>query len=471
MKYRFACAGLCVVLLGATGPLPLTTSLERRVDTVVNAALARQYVPGAQVAIVERGRIVYTKGYGYRNWDDRVPTNSQTAFAIGSVSKQFAAASIVLLQEEGKLNVEDSLAKYLPDAPHAGEETLYNLLTHTSGIIGYTELPNFDDMVPVPTTPEAIVASIAKEPLAFKPGTKWEYSNTNYVLLGMVVAKVSGEPYAQFLRDRIFTPLGMTRAWFTRSERVYSNTARGYSEFMLGLPIEHAWPADASWWDAAGGLTMSAGDLARWDIALDGGKVVTPDDFTRMSTSAILADGKPTNYGFGLGIGSTYGHRAIVHDGLVSGFRAENLTFPQDRAAIVLLTNGDNFAIYPVVNQIAAILYGVKVAPKPLKSRAYNAAVFAEAKQWLEYFLHGTPDTSKMTADLLRDLPPYRIAELGETGKMLGEPKNVQPLGVDVRPPLTIYTYRVTFAKALANFTFTLNDRGQVAGFALEAAN
>lgn len=471
MKYRIACALLAVTLLGASAPLPLTPVLRKRVDAVVNSALARQYVAGAQVAIVENGRIVYTKGYGFRNYDDRVPVDARTAFAIGSVSKQFAAASIMLLQEEGKLNVDDSLAKYLPNAPHAAEETLYNLLTHTSGIVGYTEVPNFDDLVPVPTTPDAIVASIANDPLAFTPGTKWEYSNTNYVLLGMVVAKVSGESYQQFLQDRIFGPIGMKRAWFTRSERIYPDAARGYSEFMLGLPIEHAWPADSTWWDAAGALSMSAADLAKWDVALDSGRVVTPADFKRMSTSAVLADGKPTNYGFGLGIGSTYGHRAVVHDGLVSGFRAENLTFPQDRAAIVLLTNGDNFTIYPVVNQIAAILYGVTVKPKPFHPAAQNPATLAQAKQWLEYFLHGNPDTTKMTADLLRDLPPYRIAQLAQSGKILGEPKSVEPLGVDVRPPLSIYTYRVQFARVLANFTFTLNDQGQVAGFALEAAN
>lgn len=471
MNYRIVSAVLAVALLGASAPVPLTPALQKRIDTVVNAALARQYVAGAQVAVVENGRLVYTKGYGYRNLDDRVPVDARTAFAIGSVSKQFAAASIMLLQEEGKLNVEDSLAKYLPNAPHANEETLYNLLTHTSGIVGYTEIPNFDDKMPVPTTPDAIVATIAKEPLAFTPGTKWEYSNTNYVLLGMVVAKVSGESYQQFLQDHIFGPLGMKRAWFTRSERIYADTARGYSEFMLGLPIEHAWPADFSWFDAAGALTMSAADLARWDIALDGGRVVRPADFKRMSTSAILANGKATNYGFGLMIGSTYGHRAVVHDGLVSGFRAENLTFPQDRAAIVLLTNGDNFAIYPVVNQIAAIVYGFTIHPKPVHAAAQDPAMLAEAKQWLEYLLHGTPDQSKMTADLLRDLPPYRIAQLADSGKILGEPKSVVPLGVDVRPPLHIYTYRVTFAKVSANFTFTLNDQGQVAGFALEAAN
>lgn len=468
---RLPLLALALVLTAVSGPLPLTPAMKARIDKIVNTELARQYVPGAQVAIAENGRVVYTKGYGYRDLGERIPVDAQTAFGIGSVTKQFTAAGIMLLQQQGKLNVDDKLSKYLPHAPHASEVTLRNLLTHTSGIVGFTEVPNFSLLLPTPSSPQRIISTIAGKPLAFAPGTNWEYSNTNFVLLGMVIAKLSGESYPNFIQTRLFGPLGLQRSWYTRIEQIHPDDARGYSEFMYGLPDEHAYLADWSWYDAAGGLTMSAADLARWDIALDSGRVVTPASFAEMTTPTKLNNGRIVSYGFGLGVGSVFKRPTVGHDGLVSGFSAENLTFPKDRLAIVLLANGDNFAYVHAIRAIAAVVYGTTdpLANAPFKPIAQPAAQVNAAKRQLVDLLHGKVDYKQMTPDLVLDLPKYRIPQLKEDGRILGEPLDFQPASVDHRPPLTIYRYRVRFKSGMAEWVYTTNTSGRFAGFSLQA--
>jgi CubicO group peptidase (beta-lactamase class C family) len=468
---RLPLLALALLLTAVSGPLPLTPAMKARIDAIVKSELARQYVPGAQVAIAENGRVVYAKGYGYREIGSRLPVDAQTSFAIGSVTKQFTAAAIMLLEQQGKLNVGDKLAKYLPRAPHASEVTLRNLLTHTSGIVGFTEVPNFSLLLPTPSSPDRIISTIARTPLAFAPGTDWEYSNTNFVLLGQVIAKVSGESYPDFLQQNFFDRLGLKRSWFTRTEAIHPDDARGYTEFMYGLPDEHAYLADWSWYDAAGGLTMSAADLARWDIALDSGRVVSPASFARMTTRTELKNGRTIGYGFGLGVGSVFGRPTVGHDGLVSGFSSENLTFPKDRVAIVLLSNGDNFSYLHAIRAIAAVVY-VTTDPQanaPFKPIAQRAAQVRAAKEQLVDMLHGKVDYANMTPDLVLTLPEYRIAQLKEDGRLLGDPLDIQPASVDRRPPLTIYRYRARFKSGLAEWVYTVTDAGKFAGFSLQA--
>lgn len=468
---KLSLLALALVLTAVSGPLPLTPAMKARIDAIVKSELVRQYVPGAQVAIAENGRVVYEKGYGYREIGSRLPVDPQTSFAIGSVTKQFTAAAIMLLQQQGKLNVDDKLVKYLPHAPHASEVTLRNLLTHTSGIVGFTEVPNFSLLLPTPSSPDRIISTIAGKPLAFAPGTDWEYSNTNFVLLGQVIAKVSGEPYPDFLQQHFFDRLGLQRSWFTRTEAIHPDDARGYTEFMYGLPDEHAYLADWSWYDAAGGLTMSAADLARWDIALDSGGVVSPASFARMTTRTKLKNGRTIGYGFGLGVGSVFGRPTVGHDGLVSGFSSENLTFPKDRVAIVLLSNGDNFSYLRAIRAIAAIVYGTTdpQANAPFKPIAQRPAQVDAAKEQIVDLLHGRVNYANMTPDLALELPEYRIAQLEQDGRLLGDPLDIQPASIDRRPPLTIYRYRVRFKSGVAEWVYTINSAGKFAGFSLQA--
>ncbi len=304
-----AVAFFCMSLVAA-GPRPIDSAMQHRIAAIARQTLTQQNVPGISVAISEHGRVVYAQGFGWSNLDDRVPVDAATTFRIGSITKQFTAASIMLLAQAGKLNVDDKLSKYLPNAPHAGEVTLRQLLTHTSGIPGYTELESFDAASKLPTTPEHIVATIASKPLAFRPGTRWEYSNTNFVLLGLVIQKITGQSYTDFVMQHIVRPLHLSSMTFWNPLFVYHDAAAGYSTLPLE-PVLHTidWNWDWAW--AAGGLNTSASDLARWDSALDSGSVVSPHSFRMMSTAQKLTDGTSTGYGFGLGVG-TYLHREVL---------------------------------------------------------------------------------------------------------------------------------------------------------------
>jgi CubicO group peptidase (beta-lactamase class C family) len=286
-----------------------------------------------------------------------------------------------------------------------------------------------------------------------------------------VIAKISGESYPDFIQRHIFGPLGLSRSWYTRTEQIHPDAARGFSEFMYGLPDEYASLADWSWYDAAGGLTMSAADLARWDIALTSGHVVSPQSFAQMTTPFVLPGGKSTHYGFGLGVGSVFGRPTTGHDGLVSGFSSENLMFPKDRVAIVLLSNGDNFAYLHAIRAIAAVVYGTNdpQATAPFKPIDEPAGEVSAARNELEDLLHGKLDFSRMTPDLVLDLPSYRVAQLKEDGRLLGEPIDFAPSSIDRRPPLTIYRYRVRFRSGLAEYVYSVTDSGQFAGFSLQA--
>jgi CubicO group peptidase (beta-lactamase class C family) len=460
---------LAVSLLGASrtggahGPLPITPSIAAHVDAAVSNALKRQYVAGASLAIAEHGSIVYSKGYGLRDVDDNLPADANTAYHIGSITKQFTSAAIMLLQQQGKLGVNDRLSAYLPNAPHAREVTLRNLLSHTSGIVGYTEMPTFTTAVRNPTTPARIVATVAHRPLAFKPGTDWQYSNTNYTLLGMVVAKVSGEPYERFVTGHFLRPLGMTTAHFWSHEGIFTDSAYGYTSYALEA-YHHADYWNFDWVSAAGGLSVSPVDLARWDIALDSGKVVSPASFVAMSTSFRLASGKPAGYGYGLGVRTFLKHKVATHTGGVPGFVTANWTIPADGVAIVLLGNGDNFSPAPVVHDIAATLYGTTAPRQPFKPTKTPPPVAARALRWLNAFLAGNPDFAAMRSDFAESTTPAVVAEFAALGKRLGAPISMEGAGSDKRPPLTYYTFRTRFKDELMEYDFAVDDNGKAAG-------
>ncbi|MDB5092157.1 MAG: beta-lactamase family protein, partial [Candidatus Eremiobacteraeota bacterium] len=219
-------------------PSGLAAEQTAAIDAIGRRSVDERGAPSVEIAITKNGAIVYQKGFGLRNVEDAVPPDAQTRYPIGSNTKQFTAASILLLQDDGKLNVDDRLAKYLPEIPHANEVTLRNLLMHTGGYAEFTEIETFDELGSRPATPAQVVAPVVKLPLGFKPGSKRQYSNTGYMLLQMVVERLSGTSYADFLQRRIFTPLGMSSTYVRDSDDTKSDVATEYTNFALG-PWEH----------------------------------------------------------------------------------------------------------------------------------------------------------------------------------------------------------------------------------------
>ncbi|HVN78108.1 MAG TPA: serine hydrolase [Terriglobia bacterium] len=299
--------------------------------------------PGAAVLVAKQGKVLFEKGYGYSNIGDHVPITPETKFRIGSITKQFTAAAILRLKEEGKLDLNDPLSKYLPDFPRGPEVTLHHLLTHTSGIHSYTEKPDFMETVTVPVKPEALIDSIKKDPYDFAPGSRWKYNNSGYFLLGYIVEKVSGQSYAEFLKKNFFDPLEMQNTGVHCSTEVLEHEAEGYS--YEGGKIKKALNWDMSRAGGAGSLYSTVDDLFRWNEALFHGKVLNPASlkqaFTPVSTTQDrkVGENRDEGYGYGWSLSKLRGLQEISHGGGLQGFLSFLLRYPGENFTVVLLAN------------------------------------------------------------------------------------------------------------------------------------
>jgi CubicO group peptidase (beta-lactamase class C family) len=263
---------------------------------------------------------------------------SDASFEIGSITKQFTAASILLLAERGKLAIDDELTKHLPDYPTHGQRiTIRHLLTHTSGIRGYTEMPEFGDLMPLRKSADTLVKMFDQQPLDFPPGEAMVYNNSAYFLLGLIIEKLSGQSYADFVKANLFDKVGMPGSYYCSESAIHHHHAHGYDTFsntlILKRAISHAWPF------SAGSLCSTASDLSAWLAALHGGRVVSADSYRAMTTPASLADGTKLRYGFGLSIADIAGRRAIYHGGGINGFLSEAEYYPDSGLSVVVLLN------------------------------------------------------------------------------------------------------------------------------------
>ncbi len=332
---------LCAASLSAQAPASPDT-----VDRLVASAMAARHIPGVAIAVVRDGKIVRAQGYGFADIERRVPATPQTVFKIGSVSKQFIAAGIVLLAENGKLRYEDSVSRFYAGTPeHWRGITLRHFLSHTSGVL--REGPAFSAMQPQHDS--IVVQSAFTRPLDFPIGSKYQYCNVCYFALADVITRVSGSPWDVFLAERIFQPLGMTST--TTTNRAIG-AARGY-----------VW-ADTASRDAAdyvavrpsGAFSSTVADLAKWAVALDTNALLSTTARKAMWTRAPLTDGTTTAYGFGWVLDSLDGRARVHHGGSLPGFRAELARFHAERTTIIVLTNGDDARPADIATAIARVL-------------------------------------------------------------------------------------------------------------------
>jgi D-alanyl-D-alanine carboxypeptidase len=329
---------LFLALLGlpaAASAQALSPTESAKVDHIVADALASSGVPSASVALVRGGRIVFAKAYGTQSPTMRV-ADPDARYQIASISKQFTAAAILLLQDRGKLSLDDKVDRYVSGITGGDRITIRQLLGHISGLRDFWPQDYSFEAMSHPVTPRQIVDRWASAPLDFQPGTQWQYSNTGYVVAGMIVEKVSGEPLLQFLQENIFRPLAMHP--IDQDLAVGPGFPAGYRRNALG-PVRVETPAARGWLYAAGELAMSASDLARWDIARIDRALLPASDWTLQETPLHLADGSSTGYGLGVFAGERGGHLRIEHGGEAVGFLSENIVYPNDRIAIVVLVN------------------------------------------------------------------------------------------------------------------------------------
>jgi D-alanyl-D-alanine carboxypeptidase len=387
-RVPFALLALTAIPAGAQ---PLTPAEISQVDQLVTKTLADTGVPSTEIAIVRNGQLVLTKAYGKAN--EGLPARPDLPYQIASNSKQFTAVALILLRDDGKLSLDDHVSKFIPGVTDGDKITIRELLSHTSGLQDFWPQDYmFSDMT-VPTTPQHIIDKWAKKPLDFDPGTRWQYSNTGYVVAGMVVEKVSGEPLLTFLNQRIFGPLGMHPL-----DQDNANTPAfpaGYHRFGLG-PVRVAQPPARGWLYAAGELSMTAADLARWDIARMNRSLIPARDWVEQETPVLRTDGR-TN-GYGLGVFNTYARErhVIDHGGEAVGFLTQNTVYPDTKDAIIVFTNSDfSGATGTLTSGIEKIVLN---SPEPALTNEGDR--LADVRRVYDALASGQLDRSKLTNNL-----------------------------------------------------------------------
>jgi len=363
--WRWAAWGAAVALPGL-----LHAADTARIDAVAREWLESTGAPSVSLAVVERGTLAYARAYGHARLAPDLPAAVGVRYALDSVSKEFTAAAILLLAQQGRLSLDDRLDKWLADLGPAGAVTLRQALTHTSGIRDYWPEDFVTPEMRTPVSPAAIIHEWADRPLDFVPGTEWQYSNTGYVLAGAVVERVAGEPLFEFMSQRIFLPLSMSRVADYQKPPA-AGEALGYTRYGLG-PVHPAPKEARGWLFGAAGLAMTPSDLARWDISLIRRSLLEPRSYEEESAPVRLADGSTYPYGLGLAVGNdAAGRLRLSHGGAGSGFLAENRVWPREGVAIAVLTNNDWASPADLADRIAFIV----LAPSAAEARA--RALFA----------------------------------------------------------------------------------------------
>ena len=339
-----------ILLLSAT--CLAQESFENKIDEYLRTQMKAQQIPGVALAVVKDGKIVLARGYGLANVEHQVPVKPETIFQSGSTGKQFTATAVMMLVEEGKLSLEDKITKYFPDAPESWRAiTVRHLLTHTSGM---TDYPSDFDMRRDYTEDE-LLQRIKAIPLAFQPGEKWSYSNVAYATLGILIHKVSGKFYGDFLQERVFKPLEMSTARIISEADIIPNRAAGY-RVANGQLKNQEWVSPSLNTTADGALYLTVYDMAKWDAALYTEKLLKKSSLDQMWTKATLNNGKTVGYGFGWGLAEVRGHRVIEHGGSWQGFKAQISRYVDDKLTIILFANQTRANQTKLAHDIAGII-------------------------------------------------------------------------------------------------------------------
>ena len=423
----------------AQSDVQLAAPVRDSIDKAAHDVLTRTGVPSASIAIVKNNQIVYLQAYGDARLEPRLAAAPPMRYSIGSISKQFTATAILMLAEQGKLSLDDSVGKFLPDLTRANQVTIRQLLSHTSGYQDYWPQDYAPPFMLHDVTARDILDRWARKPLDFDPGTKWQYSNTNFVIAGLIAEKASGIPLLQFLSDRIFTPLGMKSVMNIDQNRLTETDATGYFRYALG-PLRPAPKEGRGWLFAAGELAMPPQDLARWNIGMIEQRLLKPESYREMQTEVRLKNGEGTKYGLGVDVGDMLGHRIVAHSGEVSGFTAQNIVFPDDKAAITVLTNEDAAsAAGEIARRIAPLLFEASQSgldPKLEQTRR----IFQGLQQ-------GKIDRSLLTENANFYFNEQALKDFADSLGPLGAPQEFVKTSEEGRGGMTLRTYRVKFAQ------------------------
>jgi len=443
-------------ILAAISPLALAAqtvdtidpALKNRIDRIATQVLDQTGVPSASVAVVQHGKLIYTHAYGQARLQPPTPATPNMRYSIGSISKQFTAAAILLLQEDGKLSLDDAVGKYVPGLTQGDKVTIRQILSHTSGYQDYW--PEDYVMTPMlkPESAQQILDTWGKKPLDFEPGTQWQYSNTNFVIAGRIVETITGRPLMDFLVDRIFRPLGMKSVWNSDETKLTSVDATAYYRHALG-PLRVAPKEGRGWMFAAGELAMTAHDLALWDQSLIAQSVLKPESYKQMFTEVKLKDGKGTHYGLGVEVMDRNNHRSIEHSGEVSGFVSDNQVLVDDGVAVAVLTNQDAVGAASTIARLAA----------PVVLGAPPTAPEQRALDLFHGLQQGRIDRTLFAPNLSDYFTPEALADFQSSLAPLGDPLTFHQSGEQLRGGMTFRAFDIVYpGKRLRLTTYAYPD-------------
>ena len=436
-------------------------ALQERVDTAVRQVLARTGVPSASIALVRDERLIYAQAYGDAALDPRRPALPSMRYPVGSISKEFTAASLLLLEAQGRLSLDDPAGKFVGRLGPAAGVTIRELLSHTSGVRDYWpqdyRLPDMRQ----PVSAGTIIERWGSKPLDFAPGTAWQYSNTGYVIAGVIAEKVGGTPLFEQLSERIFRPLGMRSVVDVDVNALPKSDPTGYLRYGLG-PLRPAAPAAPGWLYAAGELAMTASDLARWDIALMQHRVLSAAGLRQLTREVVLANGAGTGYALGLDVALEHGRRVLSHGGEIDGFTSHHLFYPDDGVAVVVLTNQEAVDASETIAKRLGEIVLLRATPAEAASLDRDRAVFVSLQ-------HGTLDRRLLT-DNARDYFSVQAQEdyrrsLGP----LGEPTAFELQGTGLRGGLLTRNYAVTCSGRRLRVVVRETPQGRIEQYTVSA--
>lgn len=435
------------------------------VDKLVLTKMTEEHIPGVAIAVIKNGKVTKTKGYGVASVEFNVPVTTETVFEIGSVSKQITAAAIMLLVEDGKINLDEKISKYLPDTPEAWKDvSVRNLLTHTSGIKSYTSLGGFE--LSKRYKVQDFIRELSPQPLDFETGSAYKYSNSGYSLLGYIIESTSGKTYWEFLSERIFKPLGMNSTADRDPQFIVRNRATGY-EWEKGKLVGRDYELTDLF--SAGAIISTIDDMAKWDIALRGEKLLSKESKAESWKPFTLNGGKENPYGLGWNIAEFRGQNILRHGGQTAGFAANISRYIDSDISIIVLTNLGTQGLGTQIAQGIAKHYIPTLSLKTLKtSTNTDANITKLVTNALNEVPQNKFNTDLLTEDLIKKLSTERSKANYQRIASFGKFKKIEFISEETKDDKKVYTYRTETPKRLFLWEFIVNDDGKIAEMNLE---
>jgi D-alanyl-D-alanine carboxypeptidase len=442
---RLLCGAFLALAPLAVSAQPAAVA-STEIDRDMQAAIAQHQATGITIAVIRDGAVVYEHAYGLRDAAQNLPATISTQYEIGSITKQFTAAAVMQLVGSGKISLDAKLADYLPQAPHAAQVTIRELLSHTSGEPEYLDGKDVEAAAAHPVTFDQLMARIAGKPLDFTPGTQWEYSNTNYIVLGRLIEVASGEPYEKYLFDHVLAKAPGANLATMSDEGKLPEMSRGYASGKPAPPLDNSW----AW--SAGNLVGTVGDMIAWDAALSSGEVVPPSAYAAMTT-AQTPPGSKIAYGFAFVLDRYDEQPRVWHNGGTFGFRASDQFYPDQHTRIIVFTNDGDCNADLLADRVFDDLYPKLAATQMKPATGEDPAFTARVKAVFEGMLAGHMDHTQFTPGANARLTDAVVASAVKQFSTLGTPKQYIFRGCTQQGTTRVCKYRVIFTQGSAVLT------------------